>query len=239
MRSRQLQLFPLGFLVVVVAVAASFSQTDSPSSSSKHVRKPAASADSLLDMGSVTNGIYHNRALGFSCTIPPGWVLRTEEMNAGDQNEPGDGAPADPQKSSSTSGKAGETGPARVLLAAFSRPPQAAGEDINSSILIAAEKVAAYPGLKEAVQYFEPLTEVAKVQGFTVIEEPYEMTIGSKAMAREDFQKNVGSRVMRQSTLVMLVHGYAISFTFITGTEDEAEDLINGLSFDLPRNTGK
>jgi hypothetical protein len=44
---------------------------------------------------------------------------------------------------------------------------------------------------------------------------------------------------MRQSTLVMLAHGYAVSFTFITGTEDESEGLITGLSFDLPRNTGK
>ena len=47
----------------------------------------------------------------------------------------------------------------RVLLAAFSRPPEARGEDVNSSILIAAESVAAYPGLKDAAQYFGPVAE--------------------------------------------------------------------------------
>ncbi len=119
----------------------------------------------------------------------------------------------------------------RVLLAAFSRPPLAHGEDVNSSILVAAESTASYPGLKEAAQYFGPLTEVTKAQGFEVDEEPYEFTVGSKALVRGDFEKNVGSRVMHQSTLVMLARGYAVSFTFIGGTEDEVEELIGGLSF--------
>jgi hypothetical protein len=119
----------------------------------------------------------------------------------------------------------------RVLLAAFSRPPEARAEDVNSSILIAAESVAAYPGLKDAAQYFGPVTEVAQAQGFAVVEEPYEFVIGTKKMVRGDFQKDVGSRVMRQSTLVVLARGYAVSFTFIGGTEDEVEELVQGLSF--------
>jgi hypothetical protein len=36
---------------------------------------------------------------------------------------------------------------------------------------------------------------------------------------------------MRQSTLVMLSHGYVISITVIAGTDDEVEDLIDGLTF--------
>jgi hypothetical protein len=36
---------------------------------------------------------------------------------------------------------------------------------------------------------------------------------------------------MRQSTLAMLAHGYAISITVIAGTDDEVEDLIDGLAF--------
>jgi hypothetical protein len=36
---------------------------------------------------------------------------------------------------------------------------------------------------------------------------------------------------MHQTTLVMLGRGYAISFTFIGATEDEVEELIQGLSF--------
>jgi hypothetical protein len=118
-----------------------------------------------------------------------------------------------------------------VLLAAFSRPPEARGEDINSSILIAAEPVSAYPGLKEAAQYFGPLTEVAKAQGFSVDEEPYEYAVGAKKLVRADFHKDVGTRVMRQSTLAFLSHGYAVSITIIAGTEDEVEELIDGISF--------
>jgi hypothetical protein len=125
----------------------------------------------------------------------------------------------------------------RVLLAAFSRPPEATAEDVNSSILIAAESTALYPGLKDAAQYFGPVTEVAKAQGFEVVNEPYEFMVGTnaagKTLARADFQKNVGTRVMRQSTVVMLARGSAVSFTFIGGTEDEVEQLVEGLSFGL------
>jgi len=147
--------------------------------------------------------------------------LRTEDMNARQKND-GE-AESKPQPDAAK--------PGRVLLAAFSRPPGAKGEDINSSILIVAESVAAYPGLKAAAQYFGPITEVAKAQGFDVDEEPYEFSIGARTLVRSDFEKDVGTRVMRQSTLVMLARGYAVSFTFIGGTEDEVEELIAGLKF--------
>ncbi len=150
--------------------------------------------------------------------------MRTEEMN---ENSPqgGQGSTKDSQ-GSTEDGRAG-----RVLLAAFSRPPEARGEDINSSILIAAESVSAYPGLKDAAQYFGPLTEVAKAQGFDADEEPYEFAMGTKTLVRGDFHKDVGSRVMRQSTLAFLSHGYAVSITVIGGTEDEVEELVEGVRF--------
>jgi len=127
----------------------------------------------------------------------------------------------------------------RVLLAAFSRPPEARAEDVNSSILIAAESVAGYPGLTDAAQYFGPVTEVAKAQGLEMDDEPYEFVVGSKKLVRGDFQKDVGTRVMRQSTLVVLVRGYVVSFTFIGGTEDEVEELVDGLSFGAGVNSTK
>ena len=168
----------------------------------------------------MNTGVYRNSAFGFACKIPAGWVLRTEEMNAREsEGTDGDKLTADSSKSG------------RVLLAAFSRPPEARAEDVNASILIAAESAASYPGLKDAAQYFGPVTEVAKAQGFEVVEEPYEFVAGAKTVVRGDFRKDVGSRVMRQSTLVVMARGYAVSFMFIGGSEDEVEELVQGLSF--------
>jgi hypothetical protein len=201
--------------------AQTSAQSSSSSSPSKQVHKPAPAAGSPLDSGMVSNGVYRNRAFGFTCKIPAAWVLRTEEMNA--RND--EGAKAD-------NGTTAEGGKAeRVLLAAFSRPPEARAEDVNGSIVIAAESVAAYPGLTDAAQYFGPVSEAAQAQGFDVVEEPYEFVVGKKTVVRGDFQKDVGSRVMRQSTLVVLARGYAVSFTFIGGTEDDVEELVGGLSF--------
>ena len=165
----------------------------------------------------MSNGVYRNAAFSFTCKIPAGWVLRTEEMNSRDDES---------AKADDNAGQAG-----RVLLAAFSRPPEARAEDVNGSILIAAESAASYPGLKDAAQYFGPVTEVAKKQGFEMQDDPYEFMLGTKKLVRGDFQKDVGSRVMRQSTLVLLARGYVVSFTFIAGSEDEVEELVQGLSF--------
>ncbi len=177
-----------------------------------------------LEDGAVINGVYRNKPLGLSCKIPAGWVLRTEDMNVQEEQ---------PEATTPTEGAAASASSvgAKVLLAAFSRPPDARADDVNSSILIAAESEASYPGLKDAAQYFGPLTEVAKAQGFTVDEEPYGFAVGTKTLVRSDFHRNVGTRVMRQSTLAMLAHGYAVSITVIAGSEDEVEELIDGLSF--------
>lgn len=225
-------------------------QQSAPSSppSAKHNSKPV-STDATVDPGSLTNRLYRNKMFGFTYKIPEGWVLRTDEMNA--ENQPAQ-SPGDDAKSGSVSDRPdeavrpapdqkSETGrpvePAstansnKVLLAAFSRPPEAKGEEVNSSVLIIAESAAAYPGLTDPAQYFGPLTEVAKAQGFSADEDPYEIAVGSKVLVRDDFHKDVGSRVMRQSTLAMLSHGYAVSFTVIGGTEDEVEELIDALDF--------
>jgi len=145
-----------------------------------------------------------------------------------------EGAKAEAGNVETDSGKAG-----RVLLAAFSRPPEARAEDVNGSILIATESAASYPGLKDAAQYFGPVTEVAKAQGFETDGDPYGFVLGTKTLVRGDFEKNVGTRVMRQSTLVMLARGYVVSFTFIGGTDDEVEELVQGLSFGASTKTTK
>jgi hypothetical protein len=193
-------------------------QDSSSSAAPKHTKKAPTPIESTLDSGLIANSIYRNKMLGFSCKIPPGWVLRTDEMNSSEE----EGA---------EKAKSAQASSAKVLLAAFSRPPEARAEDVNASIVIAAEPATTYPGLNDAAQYFGPLTEVAKAQGFAIDEEPYDIAVGTKTLVREDFHKNVGSRVMHQSTLALLSHGYAVSITIIAGTEDEVEELIDGLSF--------
>ncbi|HTS36690.1 MAG TPA: hypothetical protein VMH04_13530 [Candidatus Solibacter sp.] len=221
-------------LAVSLAAAAQSGTPNQSSSKSKPVK--VSPNDSALDPGILTGNTYRNRTLGLTYKIPDGWVLRTEELNGREGNplregnasqdksqEKKDRPRASPQPASSAG--------AKVLLAAFSRPPEAKGEEINSSVLIAAEAQSSYPGLKDALQYLDPITEVAKAQGFTQDEDPYEIAVGAKTLVRADFHKDVGTRVMRQSTLAMLVHGYAISITVIAGTEDDAEELIDNLDF--------
>ena len=61
-------------------------------------------------------------------------------------------------------------------------------------------------------------------------EEPGEFSVGSTKLVRGDFSKARGTLAMHQVSLVTLQKGYAISFTFIGGSEDEVNELIEKLS---------
>ncbi|MGD0467880.1 MAG: hypothetical protein ABSA54_05840 [Terriglobales bacterium] len=153
--------------------------------------------------------LYRNTTFELRYQIPYGWVDRTKEMQEGN-----------------------EAGKAEVLLAIFERPPQATGDTINSAVVIASESAASYPGLKKAEDYLGPLTELATAKGFKAEGEPYALEVESRQLLRADFIKPLSDRLtMRQCTLVLLAKGRIVSFTFIAGSEDELDDLMDGLHF--------
>ena len=183
-----------------------------PGSNSSSRQKSAVRArDSARAPGSVADGLYRNSAFGFSYKIPVGWVDRTADMSAEAQS--------------------GEVGNAVVLLAIFERPPEAAGDTVNSAVIIAAESMATYPGLKTPADYFQAISELTRNKGFKAVTEPFEFPAGMRALVRGDFSKELGKLTMHQSSLAMVQKGYAASFTFLAGSEDEVDELVDRLSF--------
>jgi hypothetical protein len=177
---------------------------------------PAKHSDTA-DPGTLTDGLYRNPSFAFSYKLPFGWVDRTQQM-----------------RDDSADSKSW------VLLAAFERPPEATGNTVNSAVIIAAESVSSYPGLKTAAQYFGPLAELTVAKGFKVVNEPYEFPVDTKPLVREDFvredfRKPVASLTMYQSSLALLQKGYVLSFTLIGGSDDEVTALIEGLTFSVSR----
>jgi len=177
---------------------------------------------------------YRNSTFKFHYAIPYGWVDRTQEMNEPDQNTPDVSAPG---KQSATQ----ITRPSVVLLAVFEHPPEATSEAVNSAAVFAAESAATYPGLKKAEDYLGPLTELAKANGFQTEGEPFPLEVESRQLVRADFSKPLSGAAsrnspsskltMHQCTLILLAQGRIVSFTFIAGTEDELDELMDGLHF--------
>jgi len=178
------------------------------SSSKSSAKSSAPGKASTPDLGTVVDSTYRNTFFGFSYQVPFGWVDRSEDM----QDD-------------------GDAGKSLVLLAVFERPPEATGDTVNSAVVIAAESVSAYRGLKTAADYFGPLTEVTLSQGFKVVNEPFDFSGGANQLVRGDFSKEVGTLTMHQSSVVLLKKGYVVSFTVIGGSEDEVEELLEKLSF--------
>lgn len=122
-----------------------------------------------------------------------------------------------------------------LLLAIFERPPEATGDTVNSAVVIAAERLSNYSGLKTAADYFGPLTELATAKGFQAVEAPHQYSLGATQLVRGDFSKSRGTLTMRQTSLVILEKGYEVSYTFIGGSEDEVSELIEKLSFGVKK----
>ena len=104
-------------------------------------------------------------------------------------------------------------------------------------MVIAAEPLANYHGIKTAADYFSPISELAEQRGFKVVNEPHAFASGRKQLVRGDYSKERGKLTMLQSSLVMIEKGYIVSFTFIGGSEDDINELIANLSFAGARST--
>jgi hypothetical protein len=130
-----------------------------------------------------------------------------------------------------------------VLLGIFEHPPEASTTSVNSSVVIASESTASYPGLKKAEDYVGPLTEVVTAQGFKPVGEAYALEVDSHALVRADFVKSLHLKTseeevtMRQTTLIWVTKQRVLSFTFIADSEDRLDEIMDGLHFVIPRSS--
>lgn len=189
--------------------------------------------------GPLTDQLLRCPKFGFNYRVIFGWVDRTADMQQDeslpDQSQglespnPTSAVPDHPELASSASSE--------TLLAVFERPPAAPGDTINSAVVIAAEPLANYHGIKIAADYLNPISEIAAQRGFKVVNQPYSFELGTKRLARADFSKDRGKLIMWQSSLVMIEKGYIVSFTFVGGSENEVDELIEKLSFATGRSS--
>lgn len=205
--------FPVVLLLVfAISRAIAFGQQGPDSSSKSKVKVEQHAKTQAPTASGEASSVYRNTEFGFSYKVPFAWVDRTKAM---------EDDTSDPAKS-------------KLLLAVFERPPEVVGDTINSAVIVTAESAASYPGLRSAGDYMGPLTELTTSKGFKASGDPYQFRFGTATLVRGDFVRNVGSLAMHQSSLVLLRKGFVISFTFIAGSEDEIDELVEKLSFGSP-----
>jgi hypothetical protein len=193
----------------LLASALVYAQSPGASSSSKpHAKERDNGAP---DAGVLVDGLYRNASLNFSYKVPFGWVDRTPDMREGS-----------------------EVGKSLLLLSVFEHPPEAPVQGVNSSVLIAAESSSSYPGLKTPADYLGPLTELAAARGFKASSDPYEFQASGKQLVRGDFAKQAGTSTLHQTSLVYFQKNWIVSFTFIAGSDDEVDVLLENLNFAGP-----
>lgn len=208
-RLRPLLIFAIAMLLVTGAAAAQNSASNS---------KP-----SLPECAPLAGELLRCPTLGFTYKVTFGWVDRTQEMQ-----ESASAAAAKPDQNANP-GNAEQAG--KTLLAVFERPPGTSGESVNSAAIIAVEERSAYPQVKTAADYFGPLAEIAEGRGFKMDGNPYSFSVGARQVVRGDFTGGDEKNPIRQTSLVLLERGYILSVTFLAGSDDEIDSLIENLTF--------
>jgi hypothetical protein len=229
-------LFLLGFLVAVATSTAAVSQVSGQASQKpKSATRPTVAGQTC---GPISDGVLKCPRFGFTYKTLFGWVDRTDDMQSDAEAEQKDAAQKGAGQQEAATQASGDAGKSQgnkpeTLLAMFERPPGAVGDTINSAVVIVAESLADYHGIKTAADYFGPIMELNEQRGFKVENEPYAVSIGTRKLVRGDFSKDRdrGKVTMWQSSLVMIEKGYIVSFTFAGGSEEEVESLIGNLSF--------
>ena len=191
-----------------------------------NAQRPAPkAAHTTIACGALAGQLLTCAQLGFTYRVPFGWVDRTRDMQAASGEAPdASGSATAPQKSASSSG-------GKTLLAVFQRPPEAPGATINSAVIVAAEPAPDYPKIKTAADYFGPLAEIAEQRGLKMDGDPYAFSVRAKQLVRGDFASGSDKTAIHQTSLVTIEKGNILSFTFVSGSEDEIDDLISALSF--------
>ena len=213
-----------GRIAAIAVVSLSLSLAAQTQSKVPPARKAATGAPSKPPVPPTDDSqLYRNTAFGFRFQVPYGWVDRSKQMQEG-----------------------AEAGKSELLLAVFEHPPEVIGDTINSAVVFASESTASYPGLKKAEDYLGPLTDLATSKGFKPDGEPYMLDVESRQLLRADFVRTLEVKTtedktsnekltMRQCTLILLAKGQIVSFTFIAGTEEELDDLMDGLHFSVAK----
>ena len=162
---------------VLLALLAAPAWAQDKRSTRSFSSRPASHATSISGAGAISEGVYHNPSFGFSYKLPYGWVDRTREMQDDSPN-------ASPDASNTAASKS------LLLLAVFERPPEAAtSETVNSAVVIAAEPLSSYSGMKTAADYFGPLTELATAKGFQAVEQPRPVLYRLRATGTRGFHQ--------------------------------------------------
>jgi hypothetical protein len=226
----------LGFVfAVAMRIAAAPQVSGQGSQKPKSPTRPTAAGQTC---GPISEGVLKCPRFGFTYKTLFGWVDRTDDMQADAEADQKDAAQKNAGQQEAGAQASGDAGKSQdnkpeTLLAMFERPPGAPGDTINSAVVIVAESLADYHGIKTAADYFGPITELNEQRGFKVENEPYAVSIGARKLIRGDFSKDRdrGKVTMWQSSLVTIEKGYIVSFTFVGGSEEEVESLIGNLSF--------
>lgn len=185
--------------------------------------------------GPVTGQVLRCPRFGFTYKMIFGWVDRTDEMQQDVSSELASGTSKDDGQSEQQQQRQPSSAGSRTLLAIFERPPGAPGDTVDSAVVIVAEPLANYRGVKTAAEYFSAISELAEQRGFTPTADPHPVSIGARQLVRGDFTQERGKLTTYQASLAMIAKGYIVSFTFIGGSEDEVNDLIANLSFSAER----
>ena len=187
-----------------------------------------ASAANTPDDGEVEGHTYKNRFFGLRYEFPEGWTVHGEEtkkriMEIGKSAVAGD----DPLRKSTIETAEKHT---RIVLSVFQYPlgtPTA----FNQSIQIMFEDVAYAPGIQTGKDYMQAMEKTLRASNvpMEMQADPVEIKVGNKTFYRLDIVLHARDKSVYEAFCVTVMKQHALSFVFITGSEENRASLVKTL----------
>ncbi|MGH9969333.1 MAG: hypothetical protein ACREBG_16250 [Pyrinomonadaceae bacterium] len=182
------------------------------------------------DDGEVKNGVYYSLFFSFAFRYPTDWVVHDEAINERIRKR----AKEEASKSGVLSQQKNT-----YLLFTVSRYPRGEPIALNPTVLVAAEKIAHWPGNPNGKDYLLSLRPLKLKRGAQpLLNEPVEFRVAGLQFFRDDYSGEVNGVYMRGAIFVNVRKGYALVFSFTSQDQKSVEEMAKAMKTILPGGEG-
>lgn len=157
--------------------------------------------------GTIINNLYRNEILGFSYPMPEGWYVSLDD-NHGSQ----------------VTGKYLQGGGLLLLMA-----DQHTGGPFRNRLLIIADSATKYHGLSVEAYVDKVVRAQTNKLGMQLIRDVFAVDLAGRHFYRADYDENFGGGATRKTFICTELNGYLLSWTFVTGSEEDLEAAVSSL----------
>lgn len=187
----------------------------------------SAQAQTAPDDGEIKQARYYNYFFNFSYAPPTDWVIHDEAVKKRIQERA--------REEAANTGSLPQFKQTYPLLIVSRYPRPSPDIAVNSTLIVAAEKITHLPGQPTAKDYLLSLRAPKAERGVrSVRDELVPFRVGDLQFLRDDYGGEFNGIAFKECIFVTVKKGYALIFSFASGDQKTVEEMAQTMKTILP-----